>query len=117
MGSIAAGVYVLRGDRTQGFCSALATDLLWAQCERERTLSASVRTWLRGDAYTLVQEDGGLAICPGLLRHRFRQTLLPRYTALRDTGDDTKDTTIEGTATASHAIRSAALHSSVAGNG
>lgn len=115
MGSAAAGVHVLRRHRAPGLRFALAADLLCSQHERQRDLSAAVWARLRGVTGTLAQEDRGSAVRAGLLRDRLRQALLPRYTALRNTGNDTENTNVTGTTAASCDLRSAAVLAGDAG--
>lgn len=55
---------------------------------------------MRGVVDKMATEDRRLAVRLGLLRDSVRQIVFPRYTALRDKGDDTEDTIVKG-ATAS----------------
>jgi len=116
MGPAATRIQLLRSDRAAGLWFALAADLLRTERKRQRSLPGSVSR-LRGDARKLAEENGRSAVRPGLLRDRIRQALLPRDTALRDTGDDTEDTNATGTAATDHPVRAVTLLPDGTGSG
>lgn len=71
---------------------------------------------MRGIVDTMAAKNCRLAVRVGLLRDSVRQIVFPRYTPLRDKGDDTEDTIVKGATAAGHNPRATAILSSDTGS-